>query len=421
MSRNVIELDRVGKRYRIADQAARYRTLRESLSSLRFVRSRGAGHASAELWALRDITFTVDRGERVAVIGRNGAGKSTLLKILARITEPTSGVSRTRGRIGSLLEIGTGFHHELTGRENIFLNGAVLGMSRRDIRRRFDEIVAFSGIDRQLDTPLKHYSAGMELRLAFAVAAHLEPDTMLVDEVLAVGDVEFQRKCIGKISELTGEGRTAVFVSHDIGAVARLCERTIWIDRGRIKADGPTAVVIDAYMAASLATDVPVARFQRRGGSAVDLLSVAITDPSGSESVAPRRDQPLSIRLQLVVNERVPGLDVSVYIANERGLTVLHESWSDARRHGESADQPGEYEALLTIPAVLPAGRYLLTAWVGAPIGGLDFETLVEEEAFRFEVLPNPHDLEDSIGRDRAAQPMASWQMVPTGMLNMRH
>jgi ABC-2 type transport system ATP-binding protein/lipopolysaccharide transport system ATP-binding protein len=368
-------------------------------------------HAIAdELWALRRITFDVDRGELVGVIGRNGAGKTTLLRILARITLPTNGLSRTRGRVGSLLEIGTGFHPELTGAENVYLNGAVLGMARRDIRRRYDEIVAFSGVERFLDTPLKRYSSGMQLRLAFAVAAHLEPETMVVDEVLAVGDAEFQRRCLGKMSDLTGEGRTAMFVSHDLGAVTRLCPRTIWLDDGVIRGDGPSEQVVESYLKASLASALPHVRFERSGDEPVQLLSVAVTDPSGL-AAAPRRDESLSIRVRFLVRQRTPALDLSLYVLNRRGLTVLHESWSDARAGHEQADEPGEYEACMTIPPLLPAGEYLLRAWIGFPIGSGDFETLVEREALTFEIGALPGDLQDSVTRDRVAQPAVEWQV----------
>jgi ABC-2 type transport system ATP-binding protein/lipopolysaccharide transport system ATP-binding protein len=418
---HTIEVEHLAKRYMIGstDERSRYqyRTLRESVSSLGRLRRNRTNASQRELWAVNDVSFAVEEGEIVAVIGRNGAGKTTLLRILARITQPTRGISRTRGRVGSLLEIGTGFHPELTGSENIFLNGAVLGMSRADIRRRFDEIAAFSGVERHLSTPLKRYSAGMQLRLAFAVAAHLEPDMMLVDEVLAVGDAEFQRKCLGKISELTHQGRTAVFVSHDLGAVSRLCQRALWLEHGEVASEGPTAHVVDAYLKASLATRVPVVEFEPQESVAVQLLSVAVTDSAGKSLSAPRRDEALSIRLRLIVRERVPALDLSVYLLNQTGVTVLHESWSDARSPHESADLPGEYDACLTIPPVLPAGEYLVCVWIGFPSNLEGFETLVDQEALKVEVLPRPDDLADSVMRDRVAQPRVSWQVLPNRTL----
>src|SRR5919106_3006074 len=249
-----IEVDHVSKRYRIG---ARYYV------------------------TLRDVSFAVDEGEVVGVIGRNGAGKTTLLKILARVTQPTEGVARMRGRVGPLLEVGTGFHPELSGRENIFLNGAILGMSRTDIRRRFDKIVAFSGVEDFLDTPVKRYSSGMYLRLAFSVAAHVEPDIVVVDEVLAVGDAEFQRRCLGKMSQFAQEGRTVLFVSHDLGAVARICERAIWLEDGEIKHDGPTKNSIDLYLDARGARAASV-EFPPEPDKPVQLLSVGIADQTGA-------------------------------------------------------------------------------------------------------------------------------------------
>ena len=208
-----------------------------------------------DLWALRDVSFEVKRGEVVGIIGRNGAGKSTLLKILSRITEPTAGSAKIHGRVGSLLEVGTGFHPELTGRENIYLNGAILGMRRAEIERKFDEIVAFAEIERFLDTPVKRYSSGMYVRLAFAVAAHLEPEILLVDEVLAVGDAQFQKKCLGKMGDVAKEGRTVLFVSHNMVAVQTLCQRAFWLDSGQLKAQGEVGTIVTTYLRAGLAED----------------------------------------------------------------------------------------------------------------------------------------------------------------------
>ena len=248
----IIEVSGLSKCYRLG-RAVRHDTLRDRLAhGLRDLFSRHT-HADAapstdEFWALRDVGFGVARGEVVGIIGRNGAGKSTLLKILSRITEPTAGRIALRGRVASLLEVGTGFHPELTGRENIFLNGSILGMSRAEIRCKFDEIVAFAEVDRFLDTPVKHYSSGMYVRLAFAVAAHLDPEILIIDEVLAVGDIEFQKKCLGKMEQVAGGGRTIFFVSHNMAAVQRLCTRCIYLKQGAVAADGPVASVIDSYL-----------------------------------------------------------------------------------------------------------------------------------------------------------------------------
>jgi len=243
----------LGKRYRIG-AVARQTTLGEQLSRMmqapvRWLRSNrnGSSDKHREFWALRDVSFEVRQGEIVGLIGRNGAGKSTLLKILSRVTQPTSGWAEIHGRVGSLLEVGTGFHPELTGRENTYLNGAILGMDRREIDRKFDEIVDFAEVGEFIDTPLKHYSSGMQMRLAFAVAAHLEPETLLVDEVLAVGDLAFQKKCLGKMGEVASGGRTIVFVSHQLNQIRRLCEKVIWLDRGTIFQAGPTPEITGAY------------------------------------------------------------------------------------------------------------------------------------------------------------------------------
>src|SRR5713226_8076774 len=248
MSQVAICVEGLSKRYRIG-QRERYLALRDVLTRsaaapFRWLLGRRVasnGDSPAHIWALKDVSFEIRQGEVVGIIGRNGAGKSTLLKILARVTKPTGGFAEVRGRMGTLLEVGTGFHPELTGRENVFLSGAILGMKKKEIDRKFDEIVAFSGVERFIDTPLKHYSSGMQLRLAFSVAAHLEPQVLLVDEVLAVGDMEFQKKCLGKMEEVTRGGRTVLFVSHNMGAVRRICGRGLWLDGGTLRLAGSAA------------------------------------------------------------------------------------------------------------------------------------------------------------------------------------
>lgn len=254
MADSIVCVERLGKRYRLRHEGGggpRYRTLRDALAAApaRWWRAAGRtpGAAREDFWALRDVSFGVARGEVVGIIGRNGAGKSTLLKILSRITEPTEGRVTLDGRVSSLLEVGTGFHPELTGRENVYLNGAILGMSRAEIARKFDEIVAFAGVERFLDTAVKHYSSGMYVRLAFAVAAHLEPDVLVVDEVLAVGDAEFQRRSLGKMRDVSQGGRTVLFVSHNMAAVSSLTSRAIVLDRGCLVFDGATAEAVRRY------------------------------------------------------------------------------------------------------------------------------------------------------------------------------
>src|SRR5438445_3846127 len=259
MSNIAIRVDDLSKQYTIGLAQRRHDTLRDQImDSLRSI-FRSNGHrfafgqrsdSSTTIWALKDISFEIKHGEVVGVIGRNGAGKSTLLKILSRITEPTTGRVEIYGRIGSLLEVGTGFHGELTGRENIYLNGAILGMRRGEIENKFDQIVAFAEVEKFIDTPVKRYSSGMYVRLAFAVAAHLEPELLIVDEVLSVGDAAFQRKCLGKMSDVAREGRTVVFVSHNMIAVQQLCHRAVWLDEGRIRCDGPSTHVVAEYLQA---------------------------------------------------------------------------------------------------------------------------------------------------------------------------
>ena len=259
MGEFAIRTEGLGKRYRIGHAAERHDSLVtallhvisapvRNLRRLRRLSTFAEGADTDVIWALRDVSFDLRHGEVLGVVGRNGAGKSTLLKILSRITEPTTGYAAVNGRVGSLLEVGTGFHPELTGRENVFLNGSILGMDRAYIERKFDEIVEFSGVERFIDTPVKRYSSGMYLRLAFAVAAHLEPEVLVVDEVLAVGDAAFQKKCLGKMSDVAGEGRTVVFVSHNLAALQALCSRAIWLDGGEMKADADPAEVVDSYL-----------------------------------------------------------------------------------------------------------------------------------------------------------------------------
>jgi len=292
MSDIAIRVERLSKRYRIGGPQARYKTIRETLvetARAPFRRlaevARGQARATSDetIWALKDVSFEVKRGEVVGIIGRNGAGKSTLLKILSRITEPTSGRAEIHGRVGSLLEVGTGFHPELTGRENIYLNGAILGMKKAEIERKFDEIVAFSEIEKFLDTPVKHYSSGMYVRLAFAVAAHLEPEILLVDEVLAVGDAAFQKKCLGKMGDVAREGRTVLFVSHNMTAVQALCPQCVLLDSGRLAHQGETIKVVRHYLGSQRQTkQVFLGPMTRRTGSGgARYTAVRILDSEG--------------------------------------------------------------------------------------------------------------------------------------------
>jgi ABC-2 type transport system ATP-binding protein/lipopolysaccharide transport system ATP-binding protein len=374
----VIEADRVGKRYLLgADVEAR------PLRALFGRRDRDRD----VLWSLREVDLRVEQGEAVGVIGRNGAGKTTLLKLISRITEPTEGVIRTRGRVGSLLEVGTGFHPELTGRENVYLNGAILGLRAREVERRFDEIVAFAGVERFLDTPIKRYSSGMHLRLAFAVAAHIETEILLVDEVLAVGDAEFQRACMGKVRSAGEDGRTVVFVSHDLDAVSLLCGRCIWLDGGHVVAEGPTPAVIDRYLASGFA-HLGRRLFEPRSGAAVTLHSIAVLDAAGNPSDAVRRDRPFVIEADLTLHQAIPGFDLALSVSSASGTRILEEALScqpEPTDHGA----PGRYVMRLAVPSLLRAGDYFLSLWAGSPYDG---DLLWEEHALAFRLEGNPGD-----------------------------
>jgi ABC-2 type transport system ATP-binding protein/lipopolysaccharide transport system ATP-binding protein len=401
MTERAIEVDRVSKRYRLGRRTAHYETLRGALSSLA---SRSRQRGRPEFWALSEISVAVDHGESVALIGRNGAGKTTLLKILARISEPTLGVSRTRGRVGSLLEVGTGFHPELTGRDNVFLNGAILGMSRRDIARRFDEIVAFAGVDDFLDTPLKRYSAGMQLRLAFSVAAHLEPDIVLVDEVLAVGDAEFQQKCLARMADLRREGRTVVFVSHDLGAVRRLCPRSVWLDAGEIRVDGPTHDVVARYLAEN-AQRGPAVRPPNRPGQAVEVEWVGVTDDHGTPG-EPRCDEPFVVRAQMGLHEPVPDLDVAIYLINGEGVRVINEAWHETVGDDALGQSLTRLEASVVVPPVLAPGEYVVGLWVASAEQCFFFE-----EVLSFRLRERADDLQVSIDKDRVVRSATGLQL----------
>jgi ABC-type polysaccharide/polyol phosphate transport system ATPase subunit len=394
-----VEVENVSKRYQIG--ARYYVTLRDTISAaLRLDRD-----PAPDFWALRDVTFTVDDGESIGIIGRNGAGKTTLLKVLARVTQPTTGVARMRGRVGPLLEVGTGFHPELSGRENIFLNGAILGMSRADIRRRFDEIVEFSDVEKFLEMPVKRYSSGMYLRLAFSVAAHVEPDIVVVDEVLAVGDVEFQRKCLGKMSQFAREGRTVIFVSHDLGALARICPRAIWLENGQIKHDGPASRSIELYLDAR-GERASYVQLAPEPDDAVQLTAVGVTTPSGGALDAARRDEPFAVRMRFMVREPVRGLDLKVYLLTRTGVRVLDENLLDQQDDVQCGDVPGEWEASVTIPPVLAAGDYVVGVSILSP-----YEWFVEREVLAFRLWPAPDQRQGSIERNRIVQPRVEWRV----------
>lgn len=328
-----IQVDHVSKRYRVGEGGVRaeYRTLRESLSgAFRLARRRGRNDAQ-DFWALRDVGFQIPAGDGVGVIGRNGAGKSTLLKIISRITGPTAGEILLRGRVGSLLEVGTGFHPELTGRENIFLNGAILGMSRREIQRQFDEIVDFSGVSQFLDTPVKRYSSGMYVRLAFAVAAHLNVEILLIDEVLAVGDVEFQRRCLQKMETVARSGRTVLFVSHNLAAIQAFCRRCILLKQGQVEFFGDTEDALDKYLKgieSEQAVGVYRAQDEAQNGKYADvtLEEARITSDGKFSESGYAIGAPLEIEVSYIVRRPIPSPGLGIAITNYFGqrIATLH-------------------------------------------------------------------------------------------------
>jgi lipopolysaccharide transport system ATP-binding protein len=334
MSDVAIRVEGLGKQYQIR-RRAQYKTLRDTLTDsvlapFRSIRSRFRAPVVSEshnepFWALKNLSFEVPRGTVIGVIGRNGAGKSTLLKILSRITEPTEGCVEIHGRVASLLEVGTGFHPELTGRENIFLNGAILGMPKIEITRKFDEIVAFAEIDKFIDTPAKHYSSGMYMRLAFAVAAHVEPQILVVDEVLAVGDLGFQRKCLGKMGEVARIGRTVVLVSHQMNQIRRLCSHSVWLDRGVARAVGKTVEVVSSYEAA-MTTAVPQARGESDGDGTARFLKWEILEPHHSVANVIATLGPVKLRLSVKVNKPIRNGHHGIALFNNDGVLM----WASA-------------------------------------------------------------------------------------------
>jgi lipopolysaccharide transport system ATP-binding protein len=315
----IIRIEDLGKRYRLSHQRGRnrYPTLREVIVDRCKGLFRPSCPAAEDFWALKNVSFDVTQGEAVAIIGRNGAGKTTLLKILSRITEPTEGRVRLRGRVSSLLEVGTGFHPELTGRENVYLNGTILGMTKKEIDRKFDEIVAFAGVDKFVDTPVKRFSSGMQVRLAFAVAAYLEPEILIVDEVLAVGDAAFQKKCLGKMQGVTAEGRTVLFVSHDLAAVEKLCARAILLDAGRYVTDGPTVQTIARYQSSLLqvASSDLTTRNDRHGVGDARFTKIQLLDEDGREPTVFLSGRVLRIRLHYRAHDRKPLMNARVSVS----------------------------------------------------------------------------------------------------------
>jgi lipopolysaccharide transport system ATP-binding protein len=368
-----IRVENLGKRYRIGLAPQRYQTLSENITRLfaapwHAIRRGRSPAADGEdtIWALRGVSFEVGQGQVLGIVGRNGAGKSTLLKLLSRITEPTEGSITIRGRVGSLLEVGTGFHPELTGRENIFLNGAILGMKRAEIASKFDEIVAFSEVEQFIDTPVKRYSSGMYLRLAFAVAAHLEPEILVVDEVLAVGDAEFQKKCLGKMGDVAQQGRTVLFVSHNMSAILRLTQETIVLEKGRMPLRAPSSEAVDYYLSAGnpkageriwAADEIPAEAAPFRP------IAMRLLDKNGKVVDTIRSTELFLMEVEYSLSAALTGLRIGIYLSTTRGEYVLSSfDTDDVNRFEKFGSRPaGHYVNRCVIPAdMLNGGHFVL-------------------------------------------------------------
>jgi lipopolysaccharide transport system ATP-binding protein len=369
-----VRVQGLGKRYRLGGPRGcyRYRSLREEVGRwvrkpLGFLRRQAARRE--DFWALQDVSFDLEPGEVLGIVGRNGAGKSTLLKILSRITKPTTGRVELHGRVGSLLEVGTGFHPELTGRENVFLNGSLLGMARQEIARKFDEIVAFAEVERFLDTPVKHYSSGMYVRLAFAVAAHLEPEILIVDEVLAVGDAEFQKKCLAKMGDVATQGRTILFVSHNMGAVQNLCRRAVLLEHGRLRQVGTSREIVAKYLEATDASAcTPLAeRHDRSGEGRFRFEDLTLLDGAGRPRAYAVTGEDLYLRLRLRVPDDGPlpaPLEIGVAVREPQGLRITEFGSHFVGQNPTTGAAAREIVCHVPRLPLLPAS-YRLDLWCG--------------------------------------------------------
>ena len=425
-----ISVKNIGKQYKIgaAETKFRYNMLRDVIMDTVYAPVRIAkamiGKSDRRqnqnyVWALKDVSFDLEEGKVLGIVGRNGAGKSTLLKILSRVTEPTVGTVSVRGRVGSLLEVGTGFHPELTGRENIYMNGAILGMRRAEIDSKFDEIVDFSEVTQYIDTPVKRYSSGMYLRLAFAVAAHLEPEILVVDEVLAVGDAEFQKKCLGKMGDVAQQGRTILFVSHNMSAILRLTQEAIVLDKGQMLMRGPTQEAVDFYLSSGQtqagqrvweAEDVPAASQPFRP------ISLKVKERSGKVVDTVRSTEPIHIQFEYQLDAPITGLRIGFYLSTMRGEYVLASFDTDDPQMFDKFDsrKSGRYISRAEIPAdIFNEGRYSLG--VNASSFGVR-RYFMDENAIAFNVdisgAPGTHWPEPRVGPIR---PRLSWKIEKIG------
>ncbi|HNS11830.1 MAG TPA: ABC transporter ATP-binding protein [Bacteroidia bacterium] len=349
----ILEIQNLSKKFRINHELGPYMTFRERLLNLT---ARKKGSSSEDFWALRDINFNVAAGEAIGIIGKNGAGKSTLLKILSRITPPTTGKILSRGRIASLLEVGTGFHPELSGRENIYLNGSILGMRRKEIQEKFDAIVDFSGVERFLDTPLKHYSSGMQLRLAFSVAAFLEPEILIIDEILAVGDAEFQRKCMGKMDEVAHSGRTIIFVSHNLGAVKSLCQRAILLKEGKIDQIGNSTQIVEYYLSHSPPTHSDGRQYLTDEKAQLKLKMPYWIDGNGKPTANYVYGDNQTLRFELELLKPIDGMVIGMAVVTRDGNRLFTSHSIDDKNFKFPAQLSGKFnvETSLNLPTISP-------------------------------------------------------------------
>lgn len=408
----VIKVENLSKLYYLGDR--RVNSLRDAI--VNFVKKPAIGEKKNELWALRDINFELKDGETLGIIGHNGAGKSTLLKILSRITKPTTGFAEIRGRIGSLLEVGTGFHNELSGRENIYLNGAILGMKRAEIDKKFDEIVAFSELEKFLDTPVKHYSSGMYMRLAFSVAAHLDPEVLVVDEVLAVGDISFQKKCLGKMRDIGESGRTVIFVSHDMQSVTRLCSRAIWLKGGELVRDGEATQIVSEYLHEQSQTGAEKQwePDSAPGNEVTRLLSLRVRDEAGETTATADIRKPVGVEMTYEVMEAGKVLIPNLHFYNEQGACIfISHDWNGGWR---TTPRPqGIYTSTVWIPGnFLAEGTVFVTAAVSTYTPFIVH--FVERDSVTFNVIDSLEG--DSVRGDYAGllpgivRPELEWETV---------
>lgn len=430
MSDVAIRAENLSKRYRIG-RRERYRALRDVLTDaltapfhwFRGNSKQGNGNGSSDyIWALKNVSFEIKPGEVVGIIGRNGAGKSTLLKILSRITEPTEGCAEVWGRVGSLLEVGTGFHPELTGRENVYLNGAILGMKKMEIDRKFDEIVDFAEVETFLDTPVKHYSVGMQVRLAFAVAAHLDPEILLVDEVLAVGDARFQKRCLGRLGEVAKSGRTVVFVSHNMQAVSIFCPRAILLEKGRVADEGPARRIVSKYLA-SVASQLAQAVWpfeESPGNEIVRLRAVRAVNRNQEPSMNILIGEPISLEVEFWCLRKAPVL-ASFHLLNEQGMLLF--STGNLQEWSQREFEPGLHRCSCLIPPhLLTEGGYYVTLYLSrGPYARIDAH---QPEVISFQVVDDGSGRGDYTGQwTGLIRPLLRWTGervgdLPCGQLN---